>query len=64
MTKKLLTTSLLLALALHAGAADYANLKDRFCDEQNRVIYDGAGRFTVKAAAATRLEVTLELAAL
>lgn len=64
MTMKSLTTSLLLALALHAGAADYSNLKDRFCDEQNRVIYAGAGRFVLKAAATTRLEVTLDMASL
>lgn len=64
MIKSRLTTSLLLALALSADAADYANLKDRFCDEQNRVIYDGAGRFTVKAPAVSELELTLDLAAL
>lgn len=59
-----LTTSLLLALALSAGAADYANLKDSFCDTQNKVIYDGAGRFAVKSPAANELELTLDLAAL
>ncbi|MBR1981124.1 MAG: hypothetical protein IKA23_00035 [Akkermansia sp.] len=62
MIKRLLTTSLLLALS--AAAADYANLKDRFCDEQNRVIYDGAGRFTVKSPAVSELELTLDMAAL
>lgn len=64
MIKTQLTTSLLLLLALSAGAADYTNLKDRFCDEQNRVIYDGAGRFAVKAPAVSELELTLDLAAL
>ena len=64
MIKTKLTTSLVLALALHAGAADYANLKDSFCDEQNRVIYDGAGRFAVKSPAVSELELTLDLAAL
>ncbi len=64
MIKTKLTTSLVLALALHAGAADYANLKDCFCDEQNRVIYDGAGRFAVKSPAVSELELTLDLAAL
>lgn len=62
MIKKLLTTSLLMALS--AAAADYANLKDSFCDEQNRVIYDGAGRFAVKSPAVSELELTLDIAAL
>lgn len=62
MIKRLLTTSLLLALS--AGAADYANLKDSFCDEQNRVIYDGAGRFAVKSPAVSELEFTIDMAAL
>lgn len=62
MIKQILTTCLLMALS--AGAADYANLKDRFCDEQNRVIYDGVGRFSVKSPAASELELTLDLAAL
>ena len=64
MIKTKLTTSLVLALALHAGAADYDNLKDSFCDVQNRVIYDGAGRFAVKSPAVSELELTLDLAAL
>lgn len=59
-----LTSSLLMALALSAGAADYANLKDTFCDTQNKVIYDGAGRFAVKSPAVNELEITLDLAAL
>ncbi len=59
-----LTMSMLMALALGAGAAEYSNLKDRFCDAQNRVIYDGAGRFSLEAQAATQLELTLDLAAL
>lgn len=62
MIKRLLTTSLLLALS--AAAADYASLKDRFCDEQNRVIYDGAGRFAVKSPAVSELELTIDMAAL
>lgn len=64
MIKNTLTTSLLMALAMHAGAADYSNLKDSFCDAQNRVIYDGAGRFAVKSPAVSELELTLDLAAL
>lgn len=64
MMKKGYLASLMMALALQAGAAGYANLKDSFCDEQNRVIYDGAGRFSLKAPAATQLEITLNLAAL
>lgn len=59
-----LTISLMLALTLGAEAADYANLKDKFCDEQNKVIYDGAGRFAVKSPAVTQLELELDLAAL
>ena len=59
-----LTISLLWALALGAGAADYANLKDKFCDAQNKVIYDGAGRFAVKSPAVSELEIVLDLAAL
>lgn len=62
MIKRLLTTSLLMALSV--AAADYANLKDRFCDEQNRVIYDGAGRFAVKSPAVCELELTIDMAAL
>ncbi len=61
---KNLTTSLLLVLALHAGAADYADLKNQFCDASNKVIYDGAGRFALKAPADTQLKLTLDLAAL
>ena len=63
MTKRL-TTCLLMALAMSAGAADYANLKDKFCDEQNKVIYDGAGRFAVKSPAVSELELTIDMAAL
>ncbi len=62
MMKKLLLSSLL--VALQAGAADYAKLKDSFCDAQNKVIYDGAGRFAVESAAETELEFSLDVAAL
>ena len=58
------TISILMAMALGAGAAEYTNLKNSFCDEQNRVIYDGAGRFALKAPASTQLELVLDLAAL
>lgn len=64
MIKKRLTSCLLLALALNAGAADYTNLKDSFCDSQNRVIYDGSGRFSVKSPAVSEVELTIDLAAL
>lgn len=64
MIKQALTTSLMVALVLQAGAAEYTRLKDRFCDEQNRVIYDGAGRFAVKSPAVGELELTLDIAAL
>ena len=63
MTKQL-TISMLMLLALGAGAADYANLKDKFCDEQNKVIYDGAGRFEVKSPVVCELELTIDIAAL
>lgn len=59
-----LTICMLLALAMGAGAAGYSNLKDKFCDEQNKVIYDGSGRFAVKTAAVSELEIVLDLAAL
>ncbi|MBR5890193.1 MAG: hypothetical protein IKY92_09150, partial [Akkermansia sp.] len=62
--KKNLTISLLLALAMSAGAADYTNMKDKFCDTQNKVIYDGAGRFAVETPAVGELEIVLDLAAL
>ncbi len=62
--KKGLTICMLLALAMSAGAAGYSNLKDKFCDEQNKVIYDGSGRFAVKTAAVSELEIVLDLAAL
>lgn len=62
MMKKLLLSSLF--VALQAGAADYAKLKDSFCDAQNKVIYDGAGRFAVESAAETELEFSLDVAAL
>ena len=61
---KRLTISMLVLLSLGTGAADYANLKDKFCDEQNKVIYDGAGRFAVKSPAVGELELVLDLAAL
>ncbi len=61
---KLLLSSLLLAASLCAGAAEYGNLKDAFCDSENKVIYDGAGRFAVKSAVDTELELTLDIAAL
>lgn len=63
MTKRV-STCLLMALAMSAGAADYANLKDKFCDEQNKVIYNGAGRFAVKSPAVSELELTIDMAAL
>ena len=61
---KLLLSSLMMAATLCAGAADYAKLKDSFCDAQNKVIYNGAGKFSVKSAAETELELTLDVAAL
>ena len=61
---KLLKGTMMLAATLCAGAVDYASLKDAFCDEQNKVIYDGAGRFAVQSAAETELELTLDMAAL
>lgn len=54
----------MMAATLCAGAADYAKLKDSFCDAQNKVIYNGAGKFSVKSAAETELELTLDVAAL
>ena len=48
---KLLLSSLMMAATLCAGAADYTKLKDSFCDAQNKVIYNGAGKFSVKSAA-------------
>ena len=62
--KKSLLSALLLALACQVGAADYTNLKERFCDEANHVIYNGAGCFSLKAPAVTSFEITLNLAAL
>ena len=61
---KLLLSSLLMAATLCAGAAEYGKLKDAFCDTQNKVIYDGAGRFAVKSGAETELELTLDVASL
>ena len=56
--------SMLAVSVWSAGAADYARLMDSFCDAQNKVIYDGAGRFAVQSPAETELEFTLDIAAL
>ena len=61
---KLPLTGLFLLATLCAGAAEYGKLKDAFCDAQNKVIYDGAGRFAVLSGAETELELTLDMAAL
>ena len=61
---KLPLSGLFLLVALCAGAAEYGKLKDAFCDEQNKVIYDGAGRFAVQSGAASELELVLDVAAL
>ena len=61
---RILLGAMMMAATLCAGAADYGKLKDAFCDEQNKVIYDGAGRFAVQSAAETELELTLDMAAL
>ncbi len=61
---RILLGAMLMAATLCAGAADYSKLKDAFCDAQNKVIYDGAGRFAVQSPAETELELTLDIAAL
>ena len=61
---RILLGAMLMAATLCAGAADYSKLKDAFCDAQNKVIYDGSGRFAVQSAAETELELTLDMAAL
>ena len=61
---RILLGAMLMAATLCAGAADYSKLKDAFCDAQNKVIYDGAGRFAVQSPAETELELTLDMAAL
>ncbi|MBQ8516863.1 MAG: SGNH/GDSL hydrolase family protein [Akkermansia sp.] len=64
--RKLLIPALLtagLAQAV-AAAAGYTQLSTPWCDNENKVIYDGKGYFAVQSAPETVLELTLSLPSL
>lgn len=57
-------TCILACLTSLAPAATYTNLTEAWCDETNKVIYDGQGYFAVESAVSTSLELTINLSAL
>lgn len=64
--RKLLLPALLTAGLAQAVAAvaDYTQLSTPWCDNENKVIYDGKGYFAVQSAPETVLELTLSLPSL
>ena len=55
---------ILAALAWNVHAAEYDKLKDSFCDEQNKVIYESGGKFVVNSPSTMKLELTVDIASL
>lgn len=64
MKRSLFLTCILACITSLAQAATYTNLTEAWCDEANKVIYDGQGYFAVESAASTSLELTINLSAL
>lgn len=64
MKRSLFITCILACITSHAPAATYTNLTESWCDEANKVIYDGQGYFAVESAASTSIDITISLSAL
>lgn len=64
MKRSLFLTCILACITSHAPAATYTNLTESWCDEANKVIYDGQGYFAVQSAASTSIDLTINLSAL
>lgn len=64
MKRTLFLSALLAACFSHAYAATYTNLTEKWCDEENNVIYDGKGFFAVESAGNTSVELTISLSSL
>ena len=64
MKRSLFLTCILACLTSLAPAATYTNLTEAWCDEENKVIYDGQGYFAVQSAASTAIDLTIDLSAL
>ena len=64
MKRSLFITCILACITSLAPAATYTNLTESWCDEENKVIYDGQGYFAVESVASTSLELTINLSAL
>ena len=64
MKRSLFLTCILACLTSLAPAATYTNLTEAWCDEENRVIYDGQWYFAVQSAASTAIDLTIDLSAL
>lgn len=64
MKRSLFLTCILACITSLAPAATYTNLTESWCDETNKVIYDGQGYFAVQSAASTSIDITISLSAL
>lgn len=64
MKRTLFLSALLAACFSHAYAATYTNLTEKWCDEDNNVIYDGKGYFAVQSESSTSVELTISLSSL
>lgn len=64
MKRTLFLSALLVACFSHAYAATYTNLTEKWCDEENNVIYDGKGYFAVQSESSTSVELTISLSSL
>lgn len=64
MKRTLFLSALLAACFSHAYAATYTNLTEKWCDEENNVIYDGKGYFAVQSEANTSVALTISLSSL
>ena len=59
MKSSLFLTALILSSQQLLSAATYTQLASPLCDSENRVIYDGKGKFTVQSPAETTVELTV-----
>ena len=60
--KKTLFIAALLAYCAHiTQAATYTDLTSSWCDEENKVIYDGKGYFAVESGSTTSVDLTISL---
>ena len=61
MKKTLFLASLLASSFYTTQAATYTDLTNKWCDEENNVIYDGKGYFAVQSHSDTSIDLTISL---